>query len=141
MTKENIMSSNCYLASDSIITGIFTIVGTILGFILARLSDHLSEGKRIRKEFNGLVNSVAYNTITNFYSPKLYELRKFFLANEDYVKVAANAHFFEKWLLKLTEMDAIPAMRIEWNDLHHIEELHADLQRLKPPSILRGLWG
>lgn len=133
--------SNCYLASDSIITGIFTLAGAIFGFIFARLSDHLSEGKRIRKEFNGIVNSITYNSITNYYSPKLYELRKFFLPNPNYLKVTANAQFFNKWLLKLTELDAVPALRLEWNDLRRIEELRGDLQKLKPPSVLRGLWG
>ena len=135
------MSSSCYLASDSIITGIFTIVGTILGFILTRLSDYLSEGKRIRKEFNGSVNSIAYNAITNYYSPKLYELRQFLLANPEYLKVSSNTLFFQKWLLNLTEMDATPAVRVGWNDLHRIEELRTDLQKLRPPSMLHGLWG
>lgn len=50
------------------------------------------------KQFKAMLTNLKFNQIKNSIGPQLYQLRLFFLKNNNYLKEGFNRSFFDKWL-------------------------------------------
>jgi hypothetical protein len=86
-----------------IITGCFTLLGVALGFLLQQWARVREDRAKVRREFNAHKLSIMMETIENNISPKLFELKKFFNQNPEFVsKNKAAAKFYGQWLMHST---------------------------------------
>ncbi len=85
--------------SSSVISGIFTLLGVMLGFFLEKLSAWCSERKRIKKEFLEIKSSINLVINVSYYSYELARLKSFFIRNPTFLKEPENKDFFDEWLV------------------------------------------
>jgi len=124
---------------ELIITGVFTLLGVILGFFLTVFYNYILERRRIKAEFVEIKDSILLTKTISLdtLSSKLYELRSFFLRNRKHREKRENKAFFEKWLKDwvVTEQEFLGqlglAVKPSWG-LEKATEFIQDLQKLDP---------
>jgi len=83
---------------NSIIVGVFGLVGVVLGFCLQLLANHLNEKKYVRKEFAEIRKSIYSTTIANNLFLELKKMKQYFIRHPELLKKTENQTFYEKWL-------------------------------------------
>jgi len=126
---KNKMTNEIIKELDSIIVGIFALIGVVLGFLLQLLFSHLSEKKRIKQEFQDIKNSIYYTTIENNLCPELLKLKRFFTRYDKFLKKQENNYFFQKWLMDPCVEEAFTGVGF-WNK-GKIKEMLRDLEKTK----------
>ena len=89
--------------TPQVITGVFSISGTLLGlflgFVLQRWSKGRDERAQVRREFFALKIGIMTETLENNISPKLLEMKKFLALHPEIIsKNTAAAKLYGRWL-------------------------------------------
>ncbi|GEM_PF-5255064 len=79
---------------DVTISGIFGLVGVVLGFFLQIVSNWLSERKHIREEFYEIKNAIYSIAVANNLFSELLKLKHFFIRHPKFLKNKENNYFF-----------------------------------------------
>ena len=115
---------------NSIVSGVFSLLGVVLGFFLKQLSDRYSERARAKKEFLEVKSWISLVTVANEYSSRLKELKSFFVRNPGFLQVPENKYFFQEWLMPNDYISAGYQWRRE-----EVEEMLEDLYDTACPQM------
>jgi hypothetical protein len=115
---------------SAIITGIFTLIGVLLGYGLNLFTQNLRERKLVKKEFQQWKLRVLKTTIRTYLPVVLHDLREFLLRNPQLLGKKEFNDFYDKWLTEYEPMIEegepvnIPSLG------GRMEELKNDLEKL-----------
>ncbi len=118
---------------DTIIGGMISLLGVIVGFSLHFLMTHLSERKRVKEEFSKIKSSIYSSATVDKLSTELWKMQYFFIHHQDSLKKKENSDFFQKWLmdsLKIPLSEDASRRSGYWNP-ERIDELLDDLEKTK----------
>lgn len=118
------------MSPNSIASGVFSLLGVVLGFFLKQLSDWYSERSRAKKKFLEIKSWISLVTVMNEYSSRLEELKSFFIRNPRFLQVPVNKYFFQQWL---KPFDYIRAGH-QWHK-EEIDEMLEDLYDTACPQM------
>lgn len=109
--------------TDTVVTGVFTILGVFLGFWL----HERFEKQKNNEEFEEIKNWIYYSSV-NYLGIELYKFRKFFLRHGYLLELPENAKFFKNYLRDMTELDNQPTVNTMW-DNNRLEDMLGDLSK------------
>lgn len=90
-----------------ILTGVMTLVGVIIGFLLDRMSKRFDERKKMKSELNSLKTAITVACTNLLRTQEMINLKKYYIKYADFSQHKVNKEFYEKWFSKNPFFDDI----------------------------------